>query len=341
LTIRRGVGLIVTVAVAAYLSARFDEQCRLEVLSLSFALAAVGTVLFVIAFPNDGIMNFRETAGSWRGVFPHKNVLGPAMASALCVELLLTAEQRRLGWRWMLVAFYVFLLVASRSAEAIVVGFLYLLGGVVYFLGTRSKATVTVSVILAMITVYAALLIFALEPAAYLAALGKNSTLSGRTGVWELVTPLIKDRLWLGYGYHAMWAVDDPVTIAVDRAVGGWGVTGAHNGYLEIALQLGLVGLGFMVALILSAFLTAFDAMRSGRGPLGFFVMTYLFGMLLASGAKEMLGQNQTTEWLMFNVFLFSCQLATARKEIGEADEGKILLPSRRLDAVSGPRGSV
>ena len=76
LSLRRGVGYVLTLLVAAYLTVRFDVNDRMKVFSYSFAIAALGSLLFVATFPADGIMNVAELTGDWRGIFPHKNVLG-------------------------------------------------------------------------------------------------------------------------------------------------------------------------------------------------------------------------------------------------------------------------
>lgn len=74
-------------------------------------------------------------------------------------------------------------------------------------------------------------------------ALGRDSTLTGRTDIWASLMPDISRQPILGYGFSGFWTV----TRTIDHQIGE-----AHNGYLDVCLQLGLVGLGLTGIFILS-----------------------------------------------------------------------------------------
>ena len=57
LTFRRSIGCILSILVAAYLSVRFGEKDRMKVFSFVFAISAIGSLLFVAAYPDYGIMH--------------------------------------------------------------------------------------------------------------------------------------------------------------------------------------------------------------------------------------------------------------------------------------------
>jgi O-antigen ligase len=70
-------------------------------------------------------------------------------------------------------------------------------------------------------------------------------TLSGRTEVWEAVWRQARLKPLLGYGYGAFWT---PETInAIKRH---WIATSAHNGYLDMFAELGLMGSLVMLGLV-------------------------------------------------------------------------------------------
>nr|WP_281063183.1 O-antigen ligase family protein [Ancylobacter gelatini] len=82
-----------------------------------------------------------------------------------------------------------------------------------------------------------------------------DPTLSGRTDIWDFVLIEISHRPWLGAGYGAFWDVGldaDPVlrappgTFLSEVAVGY--LNQAHNGFLEVMLHVGIIGL--MLALV-------------------------------------------------------------------------------------------
>ena len=87
LTIRRALGYVLSMSIAAYLTVQFSESERMKLISASFAVSAIGSFLYVVAYPDEGIMRVGELAGAWRGVYPHKNVLGPVMAVGVFSEL--------------------------------------------------------------------------------------------------------------------------------------------------------------------------------------------------------------------------------------------------------------
>jgi len=78
-------------------------------------------------------------------------------------------------------------------------------------------------------------------------AVGRDPTLTDRTKIWETVLGLHTNPL-IGTGYESFWL--GPRLEAVWRRFPG--VNEAHNGYLEVYLNLGLIGLfllgGFLIA---------------------------------------------------------------------------------------------
>jgi O-antigen ligase len=80
--------------------------------------------------------------------------------------------------------------------------------------------------------------------------LGKDATLTDRTAVWHDALALVGnpvlgagfESFWLGPRLDAMWAK------------WWWHPIQAHNGYIETYLNLGWVGVGILVALIIATF---------------------------------------------------------------------------------------
>ena len=78
-------------------------------------------------------------------------------------------------------------------------------------------------------------------------ALGRDATFTGRTEIWAELIPIAMDAPILGCGYGGFWV----------RSVES-GVNEAHNGYLDVMLELGIVGLlllsGFVVSMCRAAY---------------------------------------------------------------------------------------
>jgi len=309
LTLRRSVGSILSILVAAYLALRFGEKDRMKVLSLAFAISAIGSLLFVAAYPDYGIMQ-----DGWRGVFEGKNYLGEIMAVAIFVELyLLLLGNWRPIWRLGLLGIYLVLLVLSHSVTSWICSVLYLAGTAVYIIGKTDK----LGGLIVAITLGLPLLLLQLgllyNADLLLSVFGKDPTLTGRTDLWLSTLDLIKQKPLLGWGYSATWVPTDPQTAAIWEEF-GWRVPNAHSSYLDVTLQLGLVGLGLLLTIIAIAWHRAQACCRRGVLPLGWFSLMFIVGALLFSISETGLGQNQNIYWLLLNVFSFSCGLSLASR---------------------------
>nr|WP_242529449.1 O-antigen ligase family protein [Priestia flexa] len=67
--------------------------------------------------------------------------------------------------------------------------------------------------------------------------LGRDGSLTGRAPMWKSILMLIKEQLFLGYGYETFWIYNLDLRRYVVNNAGG-----AHNGILELLLGLGLIG---------------------------------------------------------------------------------------------------
>lgn len=80
--------------------------------------------------------------------------------------------------------------------------------------------------------------------------LGRNSTLTGRTAIWSIVTSLANARPLFGTGFESFWMGDRLAQVwRVEK-----GIQEAHNGYLEIYANLGWAGVLLLGALIITGY---------------------------------------------------------------------------------------
>jgi O-antigen ligase len=79
--------------------------------------------------------------------------------------------------------------------------------------------------------------------------LGREPTLTSRVPMWSDLISMVRNPI-LGYGYDSFWLGERQQII-----YSNWGISGnAHNGYLEMYLNLGLIGLFFIGAWFISGF---------------------------------------------------------------------------------------
>lgn len=336
LTVRRGIGYVLTMLIAAYLSLGFDVLDRLKVLSWSFAISAMGSVLFAVAFPQYGVMQTVDLVGNWRGVFPHKNVLGPVMAVAVFTELfILVVSRGRPRWRFALLGLYFALVVLSHSSTALLLSLAFLAGTCLYLMYQPGRQMLVHITIVGVPLVLAALIFIWNDPDLALGIIGKDTGLTGRTALWSTVAPLVEQRPVLGWGYRAMWQANDAYAAVIDQMT-GWGAGHSQNTFLEIALQLGLVGTGVMLGIVVIALRRGVRCCNRAILPLGWFSLMFFGAAIMAGMTEATLGQNQNIIWLAFNILAFSCGIGLAScKKPGRPIGGHRLVQKREVRAKS------
>ncbi len=102
-------------------------------------------------------------------------------------------------------------------------------------------------------------------------------SLTGRVPLWEIVTSEIANQPWVGVGFAAFW---NPDNIPWVEQLTGWPVVSAHNGYLDIMLGTGAIGLGILLAFCLYTMVFVLGRARRGD-PLGWLVFLILVFYLL------------------------------------------------------------
>jgi len=232
----------------------FDEQLALLrrvvriVTMLTFAAWAAGPIVGsnLVTGESTTLNGYQVQIeeGAWRGIFNHKNDLGAMMALAILVEWHLPAHTKLskvMKALWL--SAYAFLLLLSHSVTSLVsVGLAILL--MFTFKTFRHQYRLIVPVLL-LVTMFSGTLI-ALNATSVTGALGRSEDLSGRADLWRWVVVMIMKRPFLGYGFSGFWKGASDQSAFVEARI-GWSPVYAHNGYLEILLSLGIVGLLFFV----------------------------------------------------------------------------------------------
>ncbi|MEQ8367853.1 MAG: O-antigen ligase family protein [Roseicyclus sp.] len=273
LSFRRSAGLGLSTAFALWLALRFTPKQLLGLVVVMAATVIAASFVVVMAAPSRGIHQaydlFAEHhAGSWRGLFGHKNDFGRVAsfaASLLMIGFVFRVGGPRLRWGTLaLVVLAVFMISKSNSSQAILL-VATVPASVLVLLSMRTMMPMTRTVVLisilpiVVIGVLSAQLIFEYV----LGALGRDATLTGRTEIWEGVILALEGNMALGGGFGAGWEKVRP-TIA---ALTGIDVGHAHNGFLDLAVDIGFVGLALTLTFLFSVGVMAFRSLMRGIQP--------------------------------------------------------------------------
>jgi exopolysaccharide production protein ExoQ len=140
-----------------------------------------------------------------------------------------------------------------------------------------------------------------------LTSMGRDATLTGRTDIWNLVlgmtgNPLIGtgfESFWLGKRLQAMWAVY------------WWHPNEAHNGYLEVYLSLGWIGVSLLAMLLITGYWHGVNEFRrspeTGKLKLAYFVVAVAYNF------TESAIRTMNPVWTFFLIATLAVPAATKR----------------------------
>ncbi|MBF5042765.1 O-antigen ligase family protein [Aggregicoccus sp. 17bor-14] len=297
-TFRKALILAGTTFFGAYLAGRFNGRELLQRLSEALVLSLLLSVVFALFLPSYGID--RELhEGAWQGVYAQKNILGRISVLA-AFTLAIQGAAGRARWRWRAcAALALVVLVLSRSMTSLSMAvFLVLLTPLYKCLRWRLSVLVPV-LVLSVVLLASALLALAINFELVLGGMGRDLSLTGRTAIWPSVWEAIQLRPWLGYGYGAFWAGFGGAVDAV-REASGWEVRHSHNGFLELWLDVGAVGLALFVAGLLSTFVDAARVARHERSAQGLWPLLFLSFLVAYNLTETLFLRQNNLFWVLY-----------------------------------------
>jgi exopolysaccharide production protein ExoQ len=250
---------------AFWLVARFDTEELMTVLERLLLVVCVLSLLMVMFFPKFGLSQLDvRNPNAWAGIFSSRGATARPLLYLIVPSFLLWRKHATLGrgitlllGLWIVYKAHV---VTTDLLMALFMGYLI----VQYFnrrLGPRSSLALLAAVFGGGLVI--SLLGIALLPT-ILQALGRDPTLTGRTEIWSVLVDSVMKRPFLGYGYYAFWqGLKGESGIAIHRL--NWTFGYAHNGYLEITLQLGLLGLAVFLVSLFQAIRNSWTCLRLDR----------------------------------------------------------------------------
>jgi len=301
ITLRRSVALLGTTLLGIYLATRYTRQQLLELLAGTFGLIAVLSIAFAVLMPGYGLQNGSDDY-LWRGIYENKNYLGAMMSLAVIVWLINCTGS--LKARLMAAAFVgisAALLFLSNSVTAFLVLLLLLVILFMYFVHCRYNIRRPLFVLAILVIGGLVAGVACAHWHDLLTFLGRNATLSGRTVLWQLIWDMIQQRPWLGYGYSAFWLGWDGQSASVWNAL-HWSPPHAHNGYLDLWLELGLVGVALFALSLLDNLRKAFVLALNERNILAIFPFLFFAFITLYNGAESTIMVRNSIFWVLYVV---------------------------------------
>ncbi|HIK27003.1 MAG: O-antigen ligase family protein [Oscillatoriaceae bacterium SKW80] len=294
----RSISTLLTALVGLYIASRFSPQEQLRVVGDGMGVISVFCFVYTGIFPGAG----REAgihAGAWRGPLVHKNLLSQ-LATCACIPTLLAAldskpKERWRTWTYFILAFLLVLLSTSKTGLIISLNLIMLVPLLKFM---RLKSGVVIPLVLTLVLIGSSGITWlANNWDSFLYGLGKDPTLSGRTDVWDAAIYKIKQRPWFGYGYQAFWERTGGAEY-IWTAV-RYQASHAHNGFVNIALDLGLVGLFFFVVSILTLYIRGIAWLRMGDSYAEMWPILYASFLLLYNQTESTIIEHNSIFWVL------------------------------------------
>jgi exopolysaccharide production protein ExoQ len=264
------------------------------------------SVLLIKYYPALG-----RTYGRWfgevhyTGVTTNKNSLGAICflfgLATLWRLLALRRNRKQPGRQRMLIANGVILAVILWllwMSDSMTSSVCFVMGcGLILALNLTSirRKPLTLHLIIAGILMACVAVLFLGVSPSVLTAMGKSSTLTDRTEIWPLLLSQCKHS-FVGTGFGSFWLGSRLTNI---WRVYEWKPNQAHNGYLEIYLNLGWIGVALLAVVLVTGYRNVFRACRRNT-PFGNLLLAYFVVGIAYNLTEAAFFQMLAPVWILF-----------------------------------------
>lgn len=250
---------------------------------------ALGLSLLVgIVMPDIGIHSEQqfELQGSWRGITFQKNALGQVAAVGMIFWFYAWASRtEKMLHVGLGLGLSLLMILLSRSSTSLLLTIICC-GTILLRLrpplrtGRHHSIVTATGWLMVLLPLFCYLIFIGTLDGEVIAGsigevFGKDATFSGRTMIWAEVLRLIEQRPLLGVGYNSYWLT--PLALESQQRL-GWPCPSGHNGYLDIWLTLGLVGISLLILYFVRQFadLARLSKIDRNRAALHFALLLYV-----------------------------------------------------------------
>ncbi len=277
------------------------------------------SVLLIEFYPNLGrVYSVEDAIVTYTGATNNKNLLGIIcmLVGLGCVWLILkTLHDNRRKIRQLIalgvtLATVLWLFAVANSMTPLVC---FLMGSsLIVFVkvsGRNRPSDVHIAMGI-MVSLAALLFVFPEVLVSAIHLVGRNSTLTGRTDLWKTLLAMDTHPLF-GTGFESFWLGNRLNHI---WAIYPWHPNEAHNGYLEVYLNLGLAGVALLFSLLATGYRHLIAVYR--RDPEAGSLRLAYFAAALVYNFAEAGFRMLDPMWIFFLLAIIAVPGATRRKEL-------------------------
>ena len=323
ISIYRWVTLLCTLITGAYIGLRYSLSEIIKFLSVFGIYLLLISTLLVFFVPEIGIMNYYIIQGAWSGIYWHKNHMG-LLATFINILFLINiinsfrSRQRDiLFWGVLYLYSLVFLYQTDSVAAYLTTIFLHgLILVTLLWLKFRQRIRRSHYLVVGMLLIVAAAILF-INLDQFFAIFNRNTTLTGRIPMWSyLFDTYINEKPILGYGFNAFWYIKSHQEALQQAAGYPDTIIIADNGFLDILVNTGYVGLGLFLIFYGYAWWRSLRYALSAQAVTGFFPLILMSYTLLANISWSLLFENEGFFMLVMISVLFCITGRSREREV-------------------------
>ncbi len=247
-TFRASIQLLFSVIIGVWIGMTFQASTIYKALVIATGIGIIASLLnyhfgFIPAFDREDYIGAEQY---FVGIYTQKNVLGKVF-DLFGISLLIIAIRSGKVWLGLPILLALTIpLLEVKSASSLVAYFIILTLPILWWI----KKNVVSIALLFVVSIFISLLIIfiattgsvdVLENA--LTMLGKDTTFTGRTLLWEAGGKIIAENPILGVGFQAYWQPGQFMDTKGFLITIVEGLNGFHNVYIEVLVGTGLIGL--------------------------------------------------------------------------------------------------
>lgn len=286
------------------IAANFEADEFMDLVAKTCFLAGVASLALLAVSPGDA-----HSGEDFRGIFSQKNIVGEAMTMGALASLhgLRVGIGRRFQNTIILIVVTI-VAVISKSMTSLLVIFTFCGTDLVIALIRRGGIPRVLAICASAVALPLLVLAAAFQDSV-LEMLGKDPTLTGRTDIWAAVIADIWQRPWLGWGFLAFWSPLNPAAAEIADTF-HWFVPQAHNGLLEMLVNLGVIGTVLLICFWIRNVRLGLRCLRTSEKATAISCLLSCAGVVLVGISETVLVAPFEASTCVFYITGFFCERA-------------------------------
>jgi O-antigen ligase len=283
-----------------YLAARFSLKEIVELVAFTLFIGGILSTIYAIGMPRVGVHIGDGHTGAWKGIYGHKNHFGGTMILMWLTFFSLPKNNFKI-YKYFGIMLSIMLILLSTSKTSLVISLL-LISIMLFYKNFRWKGKISVILLdIGIIIIGCLTVVIFTYWVELLTGIGRDSTLTGRTPVWGVMIARLIQRPFLGYGRGGFFAPKSPYAMEAGQAIRtGWIPPHGHNGFLDLAVDIGLIGLALFIIIYLTTFARVLKLAYATNNAEDFFPLAFLILLTMNNITESLLLYQTNIYWVLF-----------------------------------------